>query len=371
MQTRSQLLHTWTQQLQDLVPQVRVTQVRILALFSLGLLWAEDIALIRIAARLPLDVADLSIERRLRRWLASRECTVERLWDPIARALLARHGQRELRLVYDPTYQTQVAAVLVLGLVVRGRVMPLAWQLQPGQTPWPERHIDSLRRLCQRVAGMLPDDVEVTFLADSGITSAPVIDLCQELGWHVTLRLSADAQQGVVYRRPDGSTAPVWALVPGRGQRWCGTVTIFQAAGWRTLQLTIIWPPCYDEPWLLLSDRPAGQARVDEYRRRVQIEATFQDCKSRGWDIERSKVTDLGRLERLLVAVVLALWWSQLLGWRVIRSGLRCRFDRRDRRDLAVARLGRRWMQALLDQDRLPPLPFRYAAAQWTCRWLF
>ena len=56
MQTRLQLLHSWTRQLQSLLPQLRVTRVRVLALLSLGLLWAGGIQLGRVAAQFPLAV---------------------------------------------------------------------------------------------------------------------------------------------------------------------------------------------------------------------------------------------------------------------------------------------------------------------------
>ena len=80
MQTRLQLLHSWTDQLQSLLPQVRVTRVRGLALLSLGLLWAGRVPLSRIAAALPLPVQDLSTERRLRRWLANAQIPVVATW---------------------------------------------------------------------------------------------------------------------------------------------------------------------------------------------------------------------------------------------------------------------------------------------------
>lgn len=79
-----------------------------------------------------------------------------------------------------------------------------------------------------------------------------------------------------------------------------------------------------------------------EYRRRVGIETTFADCESNGCNLEASELVDLARLERLLLAVFLALCWSELLGLQATRSGLRRRFDRAGRCKLAVAWLCRR-----------------------------
>ena len=54
MPIRLKLLHDWDQQLHSLLPGVRSTRVQVLALFSLGLLWAGNVTLLRIAHALPL-----------------------------------------------------------------------------------------------------------------------------------------------------------------------------------------------------------------------------------------------------------------------------------------------------------------------------
>lgn len=270
-----------------------------------------------------------------------------------------------------PPPYTNRATLLVLGLVVHKRVLPLAWHIVPGAEPWTHRTWPYLARLCRRVASALPPDTSVTLVVDRGLASVEALDLCQRLGWHYVMRLSVDARQGLHVRQADGRVSSAWELVAGKRQRWTGAVETFKAHGWRSAQLTIVWPRRYEQPWLLLSDRPAGSARVVEYRRRVQVEALYEDCKSRGWNLEASKLRNINRLNRLLLALVLALWWCHLLGQQVIRRGLRRQFDRRDRRDLSVVRLGRRWMRCLLDHQQLPPLPFRYHAAHWSCRWRY
>jgi hypothetical protein len=369
MQTHLELLHSWTMQLHQLLPTVRVTRVRVLALLSLGLIWAESTSLPRIAAAVPVAVQDLSTERRLRRWLANRRVAVTPSWQIMLGAFLARLGQRDVLLVFDPTPVGGRQTLLMLGLVVHKRVLPIAWHVVADQGGWSHTIGRYLTRLCRRVQAVLPADTTVTLVVDRGLASADLIDLCRALGWHYVMRLSVDATQGVHVRHADGTIQPAWALVRGRGHRWSGAVETFKAAGWRPAQLTIVWPRRYDQPWLLLSDRAAGPARVREYRRRVQVEAGYQDVKRRGWHLAGSKVTDPSRLHRLLFALVLASWWCHLLGQQAMRRGQRRRFDRPNRRDLSVIRLGRRWLRALLEQQQLPPLPFRQQAGRWCCRW--
>jgi hypothetical protein len=370
VQPRLKLLHSWTQQLHQLVPTLRITRLRVLALFSLGLIWAETTALVRIAATLPCPVQDLSTERRFRRFLANTGMPVAPTWQPILGAILARLGQRELLVIFDPTPYHDAWTILMLSLVVGRRSLPIAWHLVPQQQPWGQHTWRYLDRLARRVDAALPAGTTVTLLADRGLTSAGLIDLCTHHGWHYCLRLSAGERHGVLARLADGTIGPVWDLVPGMGRAWDGAVAVYQAAGWRTVQLTIRWARGAAEPWLLLSDRPAGPARVAEYRRRTHCEAFYQDTKSRGWRLEDSHLTDRNRLNRLLLVLTLAAWWLTLLGQQVIRRGLRYRFDRRDRRDVSLVRLGRRWVRALLEHGLLPPLPFQYHAGCWSLRWL-
>lgn len=99
-------------------------------------------------------------------------------------------------------------------------------------------------------------------------------------------------------------------------------------------------------------------------------EATYQDCKRRVWDLERSKLVARARIHRLLLALHLALWWAQQLGLRAVRTGQRRRFGRTDRRAPSVARLGRRLFAAYLDNARRPPLPFPRRPSGLRYTWL-
>jgi hypothetical protein len=357
----------WRQQVHALLPGMRITRVATFASFTLGVLWAGTVTLLKVAHALPLGATDLSTERRRRRWLTNAKVPVTARWRPLVKTMLASRAGHAVVLALDPMPHRDRASISVLGLVAQQRVLPLAWHLLPNQPDWPRREIVYLRRLWRVVARWLPADCTVTLVADRGLTRPDLIHLCEALGWHYVLRVSADARHGPK-RRAGG---PLWTVVTGPGQRWYGSGELFRRAGWIQVEVSIDWSHGYDEPWLLVSDRPAGWPRVREYRRRAHAEATYQDCTRRGWDLEASKLTDYNRLHRLLLVVCVALWWGEQLGMRVIRSGQRRRFDRLDRRALSVLRLGRCWLDYLLAQDRLPPLPFHQDGSAWRFAWLF
>lgn len=364
MQTRLQLLHTWQRQLAAILVGERTTRVRGLAVLALGMLMSGTVILAKIGAELPLVVRDESRTKRFRRWLANAKVDVGRMWSPLRRTLLADWAGNDLLLVFDPTPQAGHATVLVLGVVQHKRVLPLSWRVVPQREPWAHPLATYLKAMIAKVAADLPSGCQVTMLADRGLTGPEVIACCRSAGWHLTFRLNAGASQ--THRvRIDGTEYGLWAWLEGQRFSWTGPVELFKKSGWIAVELTTIWDHHYAEPWILISDQPAGRERVREYRRRIRIEATFADTKKRGFDLERTKIVKRDRIERLLLALSLALWWGTQLGLRVIRTGVRCQFDRHDRRDLSVVRLGRRALADRLANDSCPPLPFTRRDGSW------
>lgn len=370
MSSRVEVLHAWLRQVEALLPEARVTRVRVLALFAAGVLWANAVTLLKVAAVLPLAASDPSIERRLKRFLTNPAVTMEALWHPLVPILLRALGQRELVLVFDPTPYRGCATILVVGVVVRRRVLPLVWRVVPQQAPWPQPLAPILTALLAAVAAALPPGTTATLLADRGLVGPTVIDCAWAAGFHVILRLRAGAGEETRVRLGDGPEQRVADLPTGPGQRLAGRAAIFKDAGWRTGELTIHWDSAAAEPWVLFSDRPAGPDRVREYRQRARAEATYADEKGRGFVLERSKLVAPDRIERLLLAVHLALWWAYGLGLQAVRNGWRRRYDRRDRRDLSLVRIGRTACLAALDLDHRPALPFRLTPAGWSFPWV-
>jgi len=102
----------------------------------------------------------------------------------------------------------------------------------------------------------------------------------------------------------------------------------------------------------------------------MRVEATFQDSKSRGFNIEASWIVDRTHLDRLLLALFLAMWWVSHLAAACIHHGQRPRFDRLDRRDKSIFRLGRLWLLDILRRSKNRAalkwcLPFKKEANGW------
>jgi hypothetical protein len=383
MQARSRLLHAWTQQVVTLLVGIRVTQARTLAAFSLGLIWAGCATLPRIARTVPGPARGESVERRLRRYLANSRVDPRQVWAPVVRGLAPRvagPGQ-EVTLVFDPTPHRGHATVLMLSVVVHKRALPVSWRVVPQQEDWPEKLGPLFRAMAAEVNAALPAGATATLLADRGLVGPTLVDGCRAAGWHLVLRLKASPKDAAMIRLPGEAEVRLTTFVARRvarpGHRWSGPAAILKGEGWRQGFVTIYWGRGAAEPWVLFSDRAGGYARVREYRRRGQVEAAYQDGKGRGFRLGQSRVSlltrDLDRLDRLLLAVALATWWLHGLGGRVVRAGLRSRYDRADRRDRSLVQLGRDHLLALLDEGsgraRSALTPFRLGATGLVYRW--
>lgn len=367
----------WTglaHQVKQLVPGMHAHQAKALALSVVGVMLSGDVRLPRVAEELFTERASpartASIERRLRRFLRNPRVPTGAVWDALLPTLLGgwRDGARgPVRLVLDATPLDDWGCVMYLGILAQSRLLPVAWEVLPAQTSWEEAQWTIVERLFKRVAPLL-GNTSCTLLADRGLAGSPLVHLCEELGWHYVLRIESNHQFQPL--RPASSPASSPAASPSVsewqrvdtlaqqvGQQWFGPARVWKETRSVHAYLSAVWQPEHEQAWFLLSDRPAGPARVADYARRMRVEATFLDAKSRGFRLEDSHVRDLTRLDRLLLVLSLALWWLARLGAGCLHHGTRSRYDRHDRRDKGLFRLGRLAFRSLL--RRLPPAALR------------
>lgn len=65
---------------------------------------------------------------------------------------------------------------------------------------------------------------------------------------------------------------------------------------------------------IVASSKNDGQHALEYYKERWQIETLFSCLKSRGFNLEETRVTDLERIKKLLIVPVIAFCWSYRTG---------------------------------------------------------
>ena len=351
MDSTSVLWENWHEQLKALLPGMHGHQKKTLALFVLGIVLSGSAVMQRVAETVSergLSGAKMtSIERRLERFIANSRVVVPLIWKLFLEQVLTPFRGQRLYFVLDNTPLRDDLTIVYLGLLVHSRVLPVAWAVMPAKTTWDEGQWDIVGRLLDQVRVHLPDTC-CTLIADRGLTGMPLVTLCTARGWHYLLRVCAEH---TCRRYIRGKLQRGWKrlghIVLKRGFCWYGRAHVWQDETLDTY-VSLVWEPGYEEPWLLISDEGAGHRQVQLYGWRMRVEATFQDSKSRGWNIEASWIVDRTHLDRLLLALFLAMWWVSHLAAACIHNGQRPRFDRADRRDKSIFRLGRLWLLDIL-----------------------
>ena len=373
MDAPSVLWTNWHEQLQELLTGIHGHQKKTLAFFVLGIVLAGSAVLQRVAETLSergiSEAKMTSIERRLARFIANERIVVPQVWKLFLAQVLPYFRGKKLYFVLDLTPFQDELSIVYIGLLVHSRVLPVAWAVMPAKTKWEEGQWQIVARLLDQITPHLPE-TSCTLIADRGLAGMPLVRLCQARQWHYLLRLSGEHTCRRYFK---GKLEKSWKrfeqIVLKPGYRWYGKARVWQEETLETY-VSLVWDKGCEEAWLLISDQGAGRRQVQEYAWRMRVEATFQDSKSRGFNIEASWIEDRTHLDRLLLALFLAIWWTSHLAASCIHHGQRPRFDRLDRRDKSIFRLGRLWLLDILRRSKNRAalkwcLPFKKEANGW------
>lgn len=371
MRAFTPLCQSWYEQVKAFFTELHGHQSKTLAMFVLGAIRAESIVIQRVAEALLVesDAKASSIERRLERFLSNDRIKTEETWNDLLEEVMPFFRRKPIRLVIDLTSYEEHAQVIYIGLLQQSRVLPLVWKVMPGQKKWDQGLWECVEELFKRLAPHI-GKTECSVIGDSAFGCFPMVSLCQKYGWHYLFRICANhtcehwSAQG--RRLP---TCPVADLLDRPGKRFYGHIRLWQEEHIETY-LSACWAQGEEEALLIISDLPACHKRIAHYRLRWRVESTFQDLKSRGWNWEESHVRRLDRVDRMLLVLFLLVWWLAHLAASCLHHGKRDRYDRHDRREKGIFRIGRLYLLDLERNMSFTPnlkncLLFRYASGKW------
>lgn len=341
-------------------PLVSVSNIKQLANWlwiTVGILQANSVALSRIATFCPGSALAESRVTTIRRWLMNFNVDVWAFYRPLLEhALQGWHAVHVLVILDGVTVFGDRWQIFRLSLAHGRRAIPLVWMVLPteGLT-----QAEKLKPMLQRAAAFLNPRVrQVTLVADRGFRDCDWAELCENLGWNYVIRLANNTCIGL----PNGlwlhldrlEVAPEACRVfqnvlVARSVQWSANVTVTRTSATLKAESEVV---------AVMSNRPAGWRRLREYAERMDIDESFRDDKSGGFDLAHTRLQHPERLERLLLAVALATLWCHELGEHVLAEGeaTRRQIDPGATRELSLFQLGLRWLKRCLANtlDRLP-----------------
>jgi hypothetical protein len=318
-----QRLSQWSCEVSRAFAHLSQPQANGLALWSAGIALTGSGGIAQISALLAQVLAQKegTVFQRLREWYLDakdkrgahrRDLDVTRCFGPLLRWIVVRlvGAEARLALALDATTLGDRWTVLAVCVLVRGCAIPVAWKVVPSHAKGSWRPYWESLLACLK--GHIPASWQVLVLADRGLYARWLYAAIIACGWHPFLRINL----GVKARLPEEAGfdwLSRWVAQPGA--KWQGTVECFvQKRSRLKCTLLLHWEAGYEHPWAVMTDLADEQANIAWYRLRAWVEAGFKDVKRGGWGWQHSKMRDASRVERLWLAMAVAMVWTVSVG---------------------------------------------------------
>ncbi|HEY9641780.1 MAG TPA: hypothetical protein V6C57_14930, partial [Coleofasciculaceae cyanobacterium] len=140
-----------------------------------------------------------SHQRRFRRWLSNRRIDVASAHHALIQQALSQWKQKRLHLSLDTTLVWNCFCIVWVGVVYRGRTIPIAWRIVASSTV----RLWTIQRVLRQAARVMPPDVVTVLLADRGFADGKLMKYLKEnLGWHFRIRIKRSFQDSPCYHSP-------------------------------------------------------------------------------------------------------------------------------------------------------------------------
>lgn len=346
-----QVIYQMQTQIESLLPCFHRSHRRNLASMVVGMCYARSVNLPQIASFA--KPANIQLEARVQRFERVVQCPklvpLEAL-KPVSKRVLATLGKNQpLMILMDRSMINDTLNLLWISVGFQGRALPLGWVLVPHEG---NSDLALQQKILSWLKEILPPAAKAVIVADREFHSIRLAQwLEEELQLDYVLRIKAGT-----YLELDGEVLKISELaVKGESfQVKDVKITKDSELAYRT-NLTIHWGADEEEPWCLATNLELAES-VATYGKRYWIEEMFSDHKSRGLNLEKTRLTDSDRLQKLLVAVTLAYLWLMQIGFSVVTTGETKQVDNKGaERSVSLCQIGLRWLRELIYDGISPP----------------
>ncbi len=284
-----------------------------------------------------------STVRRFSRWLHNERIKVDEVYGPLIQEALREWGGQRLYVALDTSLLWNRFCVIRLSLVFRGRAVPLIWRTIEHASSTVA--FEEYRALLDQAATLLPRTSQVIFLADRGFAdTALMAHLTETLHWHYRIRIKGSFK---LYR-PNKRPCPISRITLQRGQARCWHHVYLTDKQFGPVHVALAQPVESPERWLIVSDEPTDLSTFEEYGLRFDIEESFLDDKSNGFEVESSLIRSAEGLTRLFLVLAVATLFLVCQGTEVVAQGKRRWVDAHWWRGNSYLKIGWKWVRGAL-----------------------
>jgi hypothetical protein len=315
------------------------SRVETLCLIVVGMVSARTVNLGHIACERPGSAQIASTYRRLQRFF--QHVRLDPDWAlPLVAELLGLSGRWDL--VLDRTtwkIGTRDVNYLVLAVVTRRFRVPLLWSLVPG----PGNSASAARiALVERYLAHFPPETIRLLIADREFVGAEWIKFLNDNNIPFAIRLREDLR--VTDEHGHELTLSARFRLARRTRTFRARLGTRDHCESRDAPLLNFAAKRLKDEWLVVVSNLAPRTALDAYRRRWAVECLFGDAKTRGLNLEDTRLTDPPKLHLLMALVALALAWAG----RTAASALGTRAPKRK----AHGYLAKSWFRIGFDRIR-------------------
>lgn len=283
-----------------------------------------------------------SKQRRVRRWLNNSRINIHKLYKPLIRDALADWQDECLYLSLDTSLFWDEYCLIRIAVVHRGRTLPVAWRVLYHRSA--SVSFADYQAVLNQAARCIPQNVNVVLLADRGFAHPDLMRaLTQQWHWSYRIRLKKDTW---VWRAGKG-----WAQLKdfhfNRGEVFCfHAVRLYKDLEYGPVHIAFGRNNVNGEFWAIVSDEPTTLQAFYEYGLRFDIEESFLDDQSNGWNVQKSQIRSVCDLSRLWFILAIATLFVTAQGIQVVADGKRRWVDPHWFRGNSYFRMGWDWLKA-------------------------
>lgn len=339
-------------------PKGRLKQsLQVLAMFINGIVGSQSTHNRNVAKKTPTGAKASSREQQLRRWYENKGTTYEMHMLPFVQDLLLNLTDYKLVFAIDGSGVGRGCVTLMVSLIYKKRAIPIIWVVREGKKGhFPaDMHVE----LLQNLQDILPEEASVIILGDGEFDSVELQRFVNDAGWSYVVRTAKNTQICI-----DGEWLPLDDTNNGRGSCIPVYDVMFTKEEYGPVLAIAWWRKEYAEPIYLVTNLELMEEACQWYRKRMTIETFFSDQKSRGFRLDKSRISNPKRLFRVMIAACLAYIWVIYLGVIGSQEPWRNQIHRPDRCDLSLFQLGLDLLEHFLNEDlpilfgfRLPSCP--------------
>jgi len=325
-----------------------------LAMLITGLLRGRDGRLAKIATKVVYEYKKTSLVSRFERFVKSSWVEVTSYYAPFAQEILSTLTSEAVVLMIDSTKLGGRCLCLLVSVYYKQRAIPLAWLCFKGS----KGHSTQINQiaLLQQVKAMLPPQKQVVLVGDGEFDGAELLTWLQtDTTWTFVCRTTTTTK--LCYQGQWLSlTEVVDRLGLAAGQTaLLADLSFIESKPVAHLNLFLAWHDKEQQHIFFVTNCATEAEALHWYTHRFSIETCFADLKSRGFQLDLTRIRTPARLERLVLAAAVAYYFIILLGIESIFSGIFRHLVRTDAFYHSLTQLGFIFLDHILNEGDLFP----------------